>query len=108
MGKHYLLNLYDCPFDILNNELFLTQVITEAALSTRATLLKVISKQFHPQGVTVLALLSESHISIHTWPEKGTAAVDIYTCGECRPELGCHRIIDMMKAGHHKIGQIER
>ena len=79
MGKHYLLNLYDCPFDILNNELFLTQVITEAALSTRATLLKVISNQFHPQGVTVLALLSESHISINTWHEKGTAAVDIYT-----------------------------
>ena len=67
MGKHYLLNLYDCPFDILNNELFLKQVITEAACSTQ---LKVISKQFHPQGVTILALLSESHISIHTWPER--------------------------------------
>ena len=66
MGKHYLLNLYDCPFDILNNELFLTQVITEAANSSKANVVQVISKQFHPQGVTVLALLSESHISIHT------------------------------------------
>ena len=108
MGKHYLLNLYDCPFDILNNKLFLTQVIAEAANSSKANVVQVISKQFHPQGVTVLALLSESHISIHTWPEKGTAAVDIYTCGECRPELGCYKIIDMMEAGHHKIGQIQR
>ena len=86
MGKHYLLNLYDCPFDILNNELFLTQVITEAALSTRATLLKVISNQFHPQGVTVLALLSESHISIHTWPERNFASIDIFMCGNCDPQ----------------------
>ena len=108
MGKHYFLNLYDCPFDILNNELFLTQIITEAANSSKANVVQVISKQFHPQGVTVLALLSESHISIHTWPEKGTAAVDIYTCGGCRPELGCYKIIDMMESGHHKIGQIER
>lgn len=108
MGKHYFLNLYNCPFDILNNELFLKQVITESAIASKASLQSVVSKQFHPQGVTVLALLSESHISIHTWPEKGTAAIDIYTCGKCRPELGCYKMIDMMQAKEHRIGSIER
>ena len=108
MGKHYMLNLYDCPYELLDNEMFLKQVITEAAIASRATLISAVSKKFHPQGVTVLGLLSESHISIHTWPENGSAMADICTCGLSRLELGCYKIIDMLKAGDHCIGQIER
>lgn len=108
MGKHYLLNVYGCPYNILNNELFLKQVITEAAIASKANLQSITSKQFHPQGVTVLALLSESHISIHTWPEKGTAAIDIYTCGDCRPELGCYKMIDLLKAEKHHLNRVDR
>lgn len=108
MGKHYFVNLYDCPFELLNNELFLRSVINEAAIAAKANLLVVTSKSFHPQGVTALGLLSESHISIHTWPENGCAMVDICTCGLSRPELGCYKIIEMLKAGDHKMGKIER
>ena len=108
MGKHYFVNLYDCPYKLLNNELFLRRVISEAAIASKATLLAITSKSFHPQGVTALGLLSESHISIHTWPEKGCAMVDLCTCGLSRPELGCYKIIDMLEAGDHKIGQVER
>jgi S-adenosylmethionine decarboxylase proenzyme len=46
--------------------------------------IQTISKKFDPQGVTVVCLLAESHISIHTWPEEGRAAVDVYTCGDCK------------------------
>lgn len=108
MGKHYLLNVYGCSFNVLNNELFLKQVITQAAIASKANLQSITSKQFHPQGVTVLALLSESHISIHTWPEEGTAAIDIYTCGNCRPELGCYKIIDLLGAEDHKLNKVDR
>ena len=108
MGKHYLLNLYDCPYELLNNELLLRQIISEAAIACKANLVSMVSKQFHPQGVTVLGLLSESHISIHTWPEIGSAMADICTCGGARPELGCQVLIDKLEAGSHKIGQIER
>lgn len=108
MGKHYFVNLYDCPFELLNNELFVRSVISEAAIACKATLLTTTSKSFHPQGVTALGLLSESHISIHTWPENGCAMVDLCTCGLSRPELGCYKIIEMLKAGDHKIGKIER
>ena len=108
MGKHYLLNLYDCPYEILNNETLLRDIILEASIACKAHLVNMISKQFHPQGVTVLGLLSESHISIHTWPEKGSAMADICTCGGARPELGCQVIIDKLEAGSHKMGQIER
>lgn len=108
MGKHYMLNLYGCPFELLNNELFLKQVITEASHSCKANLIDIISKQFHPQGVTVLALLSESHMSIHTWPEKGEAAIDVYTCGNARPELACAYLSDKLQATKSWMGSTDR
>lgn len=108
MGKHYMLNLYGCPYELLNNERFLKMAICEAVLSCKATLVDLISKQFHPQGVTILALLSESHISIHTWPEKGEAAVDVYTCGDARPELACEYIIKKLEADNHWMGSVDR
>lgn len=103
-----MLNLYGCPYKILNNELFLKQAITQAAMCCNATLVDIISKPFHPQGVTVLALLSESHMSIHTWPEKGEAAVDVYTCGDSRPELACGFLIDELQATDTWMGSTDR
>ena len=69
---------------------------------------QTISKKFDPQGVTVLCLLSESHISIHTWPEEGKASVDVYTCGDCNPKIGCDIIIQQLYATNHTLSYIER
>ena len=63
------------------------ELLENAAIASGATVCESIFKEFDPQGVTVLCLLSESHISIHTWPEKGEAAVDIFTCGDCNDRL---------------------
>jgi len=108
MGKHYLLNLYGCPFDKLNDYKFLIDLLEDAASVSRATVVQTIYKKFEPQGVTVLTLLSESHISIHTWPEKGEAAVDIFTCGDCDPKIGCDVIIHQLNASNHTLSYIER
>ena len=108
MGKHYLLNLYGCPFDRLNNHRFLVDLLENAAAASGATVVQTIYKKFDPQGVTVLCLLSESHISIHTWPEKGEAAVDIFTCGDCEPKVGCDVIIHQINASNHTLSYIER
>ena len=108
MGKHYLLNLYGCPFDRLDNSLFLIELLENAAAASGATVCETIYKKFEPQGVTVLSLLSESHISIHTWPEKGEAAVDIFTCGDCNPKIGCDIIIHQICATNHTLSYIER
>ena len=108
MGKHYLLNLYDCPFDLLDNERFLFDLMEIAAESSGATIIQTISKKFDPQGVTVVSLLSESHISIHTWPEEGKAACDIFTCGEANPKIGCDIIIHQLKSQTHTLSYIER
>jgi S-adenosylmethionine decarboxylase len=108
MGKHYLLNLYDCSLFLLNNEIFLCNLLENAAVSCGAQVLQTMSHQFNPQGVTAICLLSESHISIHTWPEKGEAAVDVFTCGDSNPKIACDMIIKQLQAKTHRIDYIER
>jgi S-adenosylmethionine decarboxylase len=108
MGKHYLLNLYECSFVHLNDEHFLIDLLENAAIASGATVCQTIFKKFEPQGVTVICLLSESHISIHTWPEEGKAACDVYTCGDCNPKIGCDIIIEQLNSSRHTLSYIER
>ena len=108
MGNHYLLNLYECSFVRLNDEHFLMDLLENAAEASGASVVKTIYKKFHPQGVTVLSLLEESHISIHTWPEKGEAAVDVFTCGDALPKIGCDIIIRQLECDKHQLTHIER
>ena len=108
MAKHYLLNLYDCSFVLLNDEQYLIKLLESAAILSGATVIQTIFKKFDPQGVTVICLLAESHISIHTWPEEGKAAVDLYTCGDSNPKLGCDMIIDHLYSTNHTLSYIER
>ena len=78
-SKHLLLELYRCDCEKLNDESFLRCTLNRAAKLANATILNLISNKFEPQGVTAIALLAESHISIHTWPESNYSAVDIFT-----------------------------
>ena len=94
IGKHYILELYKCNYSKLNDEAFVRTSLTSAAKAAGAKLLNLITHRFHPQGVTGLALLAESHISIHTWPEIKYAAVDVFTCGKTTsPEIACELLI---------------
>lgn len=81
-GRHVAVDAWGVDFEKLNNADWLQAQMIEAAERCGATVLSVQSKQFEPQGATVLVLLSESHVSIHTYPERGFAALDCYTCGE--------------------------
>ena len=108
MGKHYLLNLYGCSFVLLNDEHYLVRLLKAAAVISGATVLETVFKKFDPQGVTVICLLAESHISIHTWPEEGKAAADVYTCGDSDPKLGCNMIVSQLHSTNHTLSYIER
>lgn len=109
VGKHCILELYGCSSTKLNDEVFLRAAITTAAELAGATLLNLITHHFEPQGVTGLALLAESHISIHTWPESGYAAVDVFTCGDhTMPEKACQVLADELDAGQHKLKSFRR
>jgi len=109
VGKHCILELYDCDRSRLDDEAFLRDTITTAARRAGATLLHLITHRFEPQGVTGLALLAESHISIHTWPESGYAAVDVFTCGDhTMPERACRRLIADLEATDHRLSSFRR
>lgn len=108
MGKHFLLNLYECSSLLLDDEIFLINLLQKSAESCGATVCQTMSKKFYPQGVTVICLLSESHISIHTWPEESKAAVDVYTCGSCDPQIACDIMIRELMSQNHTLSYIER
>jgi len=108
-SKHLLLELYRCDYEKLNDESFLRCTLNRAAKLAKATVLNLISNKFEPQGVTAIALLAESHISIHTWPESNYSAVDIFTCGQnMLPELASQYLIEALKANEHSLRVIER
>ena len=108
-SKHLLLELYRCDCEKLNDESFLRCTLNRAAKLANATVLNLMSNKFEPQGVTAIALLAESHISIHTWPESYYSAVDIFTCGHnMLPELASQYLIDTLKAEEHSLRIIER
>ena len=108
-SKHLLLELYKCDYEKLNDESFLRCVLNKASKLANATVLNLISNKFEPQGVTAIALLAESHISIHTWPESNYSAVDIFTCGQnMLPELASQYFIKALKAEEHFLRVIER
>jgi S-adenosylmethionine decarboxylase proenzyme len=93
-GTHLLLTLKNCAPDILNDESKLRELTRVAAESTGAQVLEICSHRFSPQGVTAVAVLAESHASLHTYPESNTVFWDCFTCGTtCDPELS----IDVLK-----------
>jgi len=108
-SKHFLLELNRCDREKLNDESFLRCILNRAAKLANATVLNLISNKFEPQGVTAIALLAESHISIHTWPESNYSAVDIFTCGQnMMPELASQYLIESLMAKEHSLRVIER
>ena len=88
----------------------LEQVLRDAAAAARVTLLDIRLHHFGPgNGVTGVALLAESHISIHTWPEHDLAAVDIFTCGaEARPQAALDLIVERLGASLVRREAIDR
>ena len=108
-SKHLLLELYRCDYEKLNDESFLRCALDRASKLAKARVLNLISNKFEPQGVTALALLAESHISIHTWPESNYSAIDIFTCGQnMQPELASQYLIETLKAEEHFLRVLKR
>ena len=97
--KHILFDLIDCPYDLLNEEEFIQDSLINASIVAKSKYLKVETHKFEPQGITGYALLADSHISIHTWPETGVAKCDIFTCGDkCLPEKAVEYMKEAFKA----------
>ena len=79
--KHILFTLKGCPVELLDDPEHIRMLLYKTVKMCGANLLDLNVHKFEPQGVTGFAMISESHISIHTWPEKGIAVCDVFTCG---------------------------
>ena len=91
-GRHLLVDYWNCDAEKLNDEVALVELLSRSAQAAGANVMSVHSHRFPGQGVTAVAILSESHISIHTWPGSRYAGVDFYTCGNCDP-LEAHQVM---------------
>ena len=93
-GRHLILDLYECDQELLDDYDELERLLQVALNMAGAKILRVFGEKFQPQGVTLLALLAESHASIHSWPELGYVAIDLYTCGDT---TNTHRAAEFLK-----------
>ena len=97
--KHILFDLKDCPFNLLDDARLIRNSLFHASILSNSEIIKIDFHKFNPQGVTAFAMLADSHISIHTWPEKGVAKCDIFTCGDkCSPENAVEYLGEALQA----------
>lgn len=86
-GSHIIAELFECDAARLNDPGWLERALEEAAVKAGAEVVGVLVHPFSPHGTTGVALLKESHLSVHTWPEHAYAAIDAFTCGSTNPAL---------------------
>ncbi len=109
IGKHITVDMYGCSFSSLDNIEFIKNAMVAAIKAANMTLLDFSYHKFEPQGLTALALLGESHMSIHTYPELGYAAIDVFTCGEfSRPDKAVRTLKEYLQPDKMKTTNIKR
>ena len=109
LGWHMLLEFYDCDSEYLNSVDDMEVALVDAAKQAGATVVETVFHRFAKQGVSGVVVIAESHVTIHTWPEHGYAAIDAFTCGD---EQMPYRIESYLKekfnAGRTESKMIER
>jgi S-adenosylmethionine decarboxylase len=109
LGRHLLLELKFCNKEVLDDIEYLKAGLIETAEKIGATVLSNVFHQFCPQGVSGVVVIAESHLCIHTWPEYGYAAVDIFTCGNTiDPRDAVALLVDKLGSREHSFKEIER
>jgi S-adenosylmethionine decarboxylase len=102
-GKHVIADVWGANPAMLNDMALMTAVMNVALDRCGATVIQTMSHRFTPQGLTVLALLAESHFSIHTYPERGFCAIDVYTCCDSiNPEVAVDYVVEALGAADVK------
>lgn len=108
IGYHYVVEITGADKNILSDPNLLREIFLQAAKKAKMDVRASYFFKFSPQGVSGIIIISESHISIHTWPEMQYAALDVYTCGESDPEEAVYYIIEKLNAKFSHISEIKR
>lgn len=109
LGTHILLELKDCDQELLNDLTYVRQTLIQVAHGVDATIIGESFHRFHPQGITGILAIAESHICIHTWPEYRYASVDVFTCGETvQTSKAVELLVQRFRARDHSQLTLER
>ncbi len=109
LGRQIVVEYYDCNPDILNDAPHIQRAMHEAAVACGARVVQEVFHLFKPHGVSGVVVIAESHLAIHTWPEYGYAAVDLFTCGEeINPEIAFEHLRDALEAGASSVMELKR
>jgi len=109
IGHHYIVEASGCDAEIISNVGKVQQILVKAAEISGAKVWSVSFSKFPPHGVSGVVVISESHISVHTWPEYGYGAIDFYTCGQSvEPEKGLNYAVEAFGASTSHITEITR
>lgn len=107
-GLHLLAEYFGCDSRVLGDLEQIEVILRHAAVEAGATVVGAVFHRFSPQGISGVVLIAESHLSIHTWPEAGYAAVDFFTCGACDPRLANTYMARELRAARHEVMLVER
>ncbi|KXZ39916.1 adenosylmethionine decarboxylase proenzyme [Alkalithermobacter thermoalcaliphilus JW-YL-7 = DSM 7308] len=109
LGRHILAEFYNCDKELLNDHKLIEKFMIEAAEESKATVVTSNFHLFNPWGVSGVVVIQESHLTIHTWPEYGYAAVDFFTCGdEVNPWVAFQYMKDKLKAEVSETTEVPR
>jgi len=109
LGRHIIVEYYDCTPNLLNDVSFIESCLESAAKDAGATIINSTFHHFSPYGVSGVVVIQESHLAIHTWPEYGFASVDLFTCGGAVDPWVAYKILkEKFEAGHGSAMELSR
>jgi S-adenosylmethionine decarboxylase len=109
LGRHILVEYYNCDEDILKCHQRIEEMMIAAAEKANATVVQSVFHLFNPWGVSGAVVIQESHLTIHTWPEFGYAAVDLFTCGDSvNPWIAFDYLNEQLKAERSESMEVTR
>jgi S-adenosylmethionine decarboxylase proenzyme len=109
LGRQIVVEYYGCTTDILNDVAFIKRAMRDAAILSGATVVQEAFHLFNPHGVSGVVVIAESHLAIHTWPEYGYAAVDLFTCGEdVSPDIAFEHLKEELGASTFTAFEMKR
>lgn len=109
LGRHILVEFFNCNPEILNDVMEIESSMFNAATISGATVINSHFHHFSPYGVSGVVIIQESHLSIHTWPEYQYASADLYTCGEAvNPWLAFDYLQETLQAKNYSVLELHR
>jgi S-adenosylmethionine decarboxylase len=108
-GHQVMAELMGCDCALLADHAAIERLMNAAALAAGATIVQSAFHTFNPHGVSGVVIIAESHLAIHTWPEHGYAAIDVFTCGDSvDPRVAVDALASSLKAADAQITTVRR